>query len=65
MFLLVLAYPGSPGPTAVKRLCVCVSEDLIHGLLSQYEICSLGFSVCLESNVLVTYHSHMIREIYS
>ena len=24
MFLLVPAYPGSPGPTAVKRLCVCV-----------------------------------------
>jgi len=23
-FLLVPAYPGSPGPTAVKRLCVCV-----------------------------------------
>jgi len=21
---LVPAYPGSPGPTAVKRLCVCV-----------------------------------------
>jgi len=24
VFLLVPAYPGSPGPTAVKRLCVCV-----------------------------------------
>ena len=24
MFLLVLAYPGSPGPKAVKHLCVCV-----------------------------------------
>jgi len=23
-FLLVPAYPGSPGPTAVKGLCVCV-----------------------------------------
>ena len=23
-FLLVPAYPGSPGSTAVKRLCVCV-----------------------------------------
>jgi len=22
-FLLVPAYPGSPGPTAFKRLCVC------------------------------------------
>ena len=25
MFLLVPAYPGSPGQKAVKRLCVCVS----------------------------------------
>ena len=24
MFLLVLAYPGSPGQKAVKRLCVCL-----------------------------------------
>jgi len=24
VFLLVLAYPGSPGQKAVKRLCVCV-----------------------------------------
>jgi len=23
-FLLVPAYPGSPGSTAVKQLCVCV-----------------------------------------
>ena len=28
MFLLVLAYPGSPGPMAVKRLCVCVTYYL-------------------------------------
>jgi len=25
VFLLVPAYPGSPGPRAVKRLCVCVT----------------------------------------
>jgi len=24
VFLLVPAYPGYPGPKAVKRLCVCV-----------------------------------------
>ena len=24
VFLLVLAYPGSPGPKAIKWLCVCV-----------------------------------------
>ena len=44
MFLLVPAYPGSPGPTAVKRLCVCVcvswiivrisKDDNMVGLLS-------------------------------
>jgi len=26
MFLLVPAYPGSPGQKAVKRLCVCVCD---------------------------------------
>jgi len=25
MFLLVPAYPGSPGQRAVKQLCVCVT----------------------------------------
>jgi len=31
MFLLVSAYPGSPGTKAVKRLCVCVaSVPCIH-----------------------------------
>jgi len=25
-FLLVPAYPGSPGSKAVKRLCVCVHD---------------------------------------
>ena len=30
MFLLVPAYPGSPGQKAVKRLCVCVlSQDYL------------------------------------
>jgi len=30
LFLLVLAYPGSPGPTAVKRSCVCVCDYCEH-----------------------------------
>jgi len=29
MFLLVPAYPGSPGQEAVKRLCVCVCVCVI------------------------------------
>jgi len=29
MFLLVPAYPGSPGQKAVKRLCVCVCSTVI------------------------------------
>ena len=28
MFLLVPAYPGCPGPKAIKRLCVCVCYTL-------------------------------------
>ena len=28
VFLLVLAYPGSPGPKAIKWLCVCVCVGL-------------------------------------
>ena len=27
MFLLVPAYPGCPGPKAVKRLCVCAFQE--------------------------------------
>jgi len=30
MFLLVPAYPGSPGQKAVKRLCVCVCYALAN-----------------------------------
>ena len=29
-FLLVLAYPGSPGSMAVKWLCVCVFDYLLN-----------------------------------
>ena len=36
MFLLVLAYPGSPGQKAVKRLCVCVQE--IYGQLHSQNV---------------------------
>ena len=31
VFLLVPAYPGCPGPKAVKRLCVCVCSELGSG----------------------------------
>ena len=30
IFLLVLAYPGSPGQKAVKRLCVCVWNKITN-----------------------------------
>jgi len=29
LFLLVPAYPGSPGPKAVKQLCVCVFRTVL------------------------------------
>ena len=41
MFLLVPAYPGSPGQKAVKRLCVCVCVTCF--LLSAFSDC-LGCS---------------------
>jgi len=37
MFLLVPAYPGSPGQKAVKRLCACVCVYVL----------SIRLSVCL------------------
>jgi len=36
VFLLVPAYPGSPGPTAVKRLCVCVFH--LFEVLELYQV---------------------------
>jgi len=32
MFLLVPAYPGSPGQKAVKRLCVCIIRTVSNAL---------------------------------
>ena len=43
MFLLVPAYPGSPGQKAVKRLCVCAcvrARALVE--LNIVLLCSLG-----------------------
>ena len=36
MFLLVPAYPGSPGEKAVKRLCVCGSSLLLFLRCGEY-----------------------------
>ena len=33
MFLLVPAYPGSPGQKAVKLLCVCVCVDVRKNII--------------------------------
>ena len=44
MFLLVPAHPGSPGPSAVKRLyvCVCMQQDyniiIMRGRMSKPNI---------------------------
>ena len=35
MFLLVPAYPGSPGQKAVKQLCVCVSVLLLSLIVQE------------------------------
>ena len=29
---LVLAYPGNPGQSSVKRACVCVCDCVVHSL---------------------------------
>ena len=39
MFLLVPAYPGSPGQKAVKQLCACVCVCMFYRFVS--------LSVCL------------------
>jgi len=36
MFLLVPAYPGSPGSKAVKRLCVCVCVCLLFAFYALF-----------------------------
>ena len=41
MFLLVPAYPGSPGQKDVKRLCVCVcvlNVSVFVGSCHQFEV---------------------------
>ena len=49
MFLLVPAYPGSPGQKAIKRLCVCVMAwcekhkcRAFKNLLAVYQISELS-----------------------
>ena len=46
MFLLLPAYPGSPGQKAVKRLCVCVY--LCCMMLCGY---SIGYGVAENSGI--------------
>jgi len=47
MFLLVPAYPGSPGQKAVKRLCVCVSVCVSVCVCLCLSVClSVSLSVC-------------------
>ena len=47
MFLLVPAYPGSPGQKAVKRLCLCVCVCVCVAALacgpSYFQHCSVTF----------------------
>ena len=45
MFLLVPAYPGSPGQKAVKRLCVCVPLTL--------KFCCICLAIKMASVVIV------------
>jgi len=48
VFTLVPAYPGSPGPTAVKRLCACVRACVCVCVC----VCvSIDLAGCLYSNI--------------
>ena len=56
VFLLVPAYPGCPGPKAVKRLRVCSFSALMllvgrqegHPACKKTEWCAAGVLICLE-----------------
>ena len=59
VFLLVPAYPGSPGPRAIKWLCVCVSISHIAKMKDQLRrfllIASIGLlAICANKHVLAT-----------
>jgi len=43
MFLLVLAYPGSPGQRAVKRLCLCVCVCTVAVVCVVGAVARLGY----------------------
>ena len=47
MFLMVPAYPGSPGPKAVKRLCVCVCVIIGWHLLVVFSADVLSVTACM------------------
>ena len=49
MFLLVPAYPRSPGQKAVKRLCVCVCVCIIIFML---RFCFPGYSMAQKNHAV-------------
>jgi len=56
MFLLVPAYPGSPGQKAIKRLCVCDSI-LVDESESQISPDATGITTNTSSNCTMYLHS--------
>jgi len=55
-FLLVPAYPGSPGPTAVKQLCVCVCVLVDFGLLSVRVRCAGRYKYIIKEESANVYY---------
>jgi len=50
MFLLVPAYPGSPGSKAIKRLCVCVLQENLTPTIWYYHN---------------KWHNHLVKTYYA
>ena len=53
MFFLVPAYPGCPGPKAVKRLCVCVCVCVWYRL-TQVVLEKTLLDGCSSSKVIIS-----------
>jgi len=57
VFLLVSAYPGCPGPKAVKQLCVCVCYWLVTILAEKYAVCVVITNVSVTETVGLITHT--------
>jgi len=67
VFLLVSAYPGCPGPKAVKRLCVSVSssfvpKDVLEGHLYCWMEWVCAVHGCWEKSFFIIYFAVLLTK---